>query len=120
MVESGKRALLRLPEVEKAVSALQNNLALLLCTQGKLSEAEPLFREALEARRRTLGDSHPDTLNSIDNLASLLRDQGKLNEAEPLYREAVGGAKKTFGDGNPKTVSFQKNLDLLLQDMGKV
>ena len=96
-----------------------NNLAVLLKAQGKLVEAEPLYREALEGRRRTLGDTHPNTLNSINNFAMLLEAQRKLSEAELLYREAVSGAKKTLGDAHPTTVIFQENLDLL-QKMRKV
>ena len=46
--------------------------------QGKYGEAEGLYREALDGRRRILGDKHPDTLSSIDNLKVLLRKkQGK-------------------------------------------
>jgi len=77
------------------------------------------MREALEMKRRTLGNTHPDTLLSINNLGMLLGDQGKLSEAEPLSREAVSGAKKTLGDAHPTTVLIQENLDLLLQKMGK-
>jgi tetratricopeptide (TPR) repeat protein len=73
-------------------------MARLLQAQGKLSEAEPLYREALEARRRTLGDTHPSTLASISNMAVLLQDQGKLSEAEPLYREALEASRRTLGD----------------------
>ena len=96
MVESGKGALLGLPEKERAVSVLQNNLALLLKDQGKLDEAEPLFREALEVCRRTLGDSHPSTLASINNLGMLFKAQGKLIEAEPLLREALEWRRRTL------------------------
>ena len=80
-----------------------NNLALLLKTQGKLGEAEPLYREALDGRRRTLGDSHPSTLTSINNLAGLLQAQGKLGEAEPLYRESLDGHRRVLGDAHPNT-----------------
>jgi len=76
-----------------------------------LNEAEPLFREALEGRRRTLGATHPHTLSGINNLAGLLQDLAKLDEAELLYREAVGGARKTLGDAHSTTVIFQRNLD---------
>ena len=72
MVESVKGALLGLPEEERAVSRLQSNLAMLLYDQGKLSEAEPLMRETLEGKRLTVGNTHSDTLISINNLASLL------------------------------------------------
>ena len=51
---------------------LIDRFATLLQRLGRLSEAEPLFREALVGRRRALGDAHPDTLGSINNLALLL------------------------------------------------
>ena len=69
MAESGKEALLRLTEEERAVSVLQNNLAMLEQGQGNMNEAELLFREGLEAHRRIMGDTHRDTLGSINNLA---------------------------------------------------
>ena len=65
-----------------------NSRGMLLQKQGKLDEAEPLLREALEISRATLGDRHPDTVTSIINLGSLLQDQGKPDEAAPLLREA--------------------------------
>ena len=57
---------------------------------GKLAEAEPLFRRALEGNERQLGAQHPDTLKAVNNLAWLLKAQGKLAEAEPLYRRYAG------------------------------
>jgi hypothetical protein len=49
-----------------------SNMARLLQAQGKLGEAEPLAREALDGFRRTLGDSHPHTRAASAVLASLL------------------------------------------------
>jgi len=53
--------------------SLMGNLASVLQAQGKLAEAEPLCREALDGKRQLLGNSHPTTLTSINNLASLLQ-----------------------------------------------
>ena len=90
VADSGRQALRALPAKLRGTSALLGTLALLLRDQGKLGEAEPLYLEALAARRETLGDRHPDTLNSINNLAILilLSDQGKLGDAEALRLEA--------------------------------
>src|SRR5262245_42229026 len=44
-----------------------NNLGVLLQSRGKPAEAEPYFRDALEGRRRVLGDDHPDTLRALNN-----------------------------------------------------
>ena len=73
-----------LPWTKQATSALTNSYARLLCEQCKLDDAEPLFREALDGRRATLGDRHSRTLTSIHNCAMLLKQQGKLDDAEPM------------------------------------
>ena len=49
-----------------------NNLAVLLKDQGKVDEAEPLYRESLAAKKETLGDKHPDTLRSVSALVVLV------------------------------------------------
>jgi len=89
MVMSGKEALLGLPEEKRAVSKLQTNLASLLFHQGKINEAEPLYREALEVSRRTLGDTHSRTFAIILEISDVLQELGKLSEAEGLLREAL-------------------------------
>ena len=82
---------------------------------GKLDEAEPLCREALDARRATLGDKHPKTLVSVSSLASLFQSQGKLVQAEALYREALLLRREILGDKHPDTMVAMSNLEGLLQ-----
>ena len=62
--------------------------------KGDLAAAEPLYREALEARREILGNRHPSTLGSINNLGALLQDKGDLAAAEPLTARRCGGAAR--------------------------
>ncbi|KOO33557.1 tpr repeat-containing protein [Chrysochromulina tobinii] len=88
--------------------------------QGKLDEAGVLLREALEAKRATIGDRHPDTLVSMNNLALLLLDQGKLDEAGVLLRETLEARRATLGDRHPRTLTSINNLGTLLQDQGKL
>ena len=47
-------------------------MGLLLQDMGQLEEARPLYEEALQARRETLGDRHPNTLVSISGMGTLL------------------------------------------------
>ena len=54
--------------------------------------AEDLYRQALFARRESLGDRHPDTITSVNNLGLLLLRKGKLREAGKLLVEAFGNA----------------------------
>jgi hypothetical protein len=60
-----------------------NNLALLYRAQGRYSEAEPLYREALQASREVLGPRHPNTLASVSNLAVLYQAQGRYGRRRP-------------------------------------
>ena len=76
-----------------------NNLAGLFQDQGRLAEAEPLFKRALEARERVLGKEHPETLLGVNNLAALFQAQGRLAEAEPLYKRALEARERVLGPG---------------------
>jgi serine/threonine protein kinase/tetratricopeptide (TPR) repeat protein len=105
-----------------------NNMGALLWGQGlqaqgpyaqdKLAEAEPYFREALDKRRRLLGDDHPDTLISINNMGALLKAQGKLAEAEPYFREALQSCRRVLGDEHPDTLSSVNSMGSLLEAQG--
>ena len=53
----------------------------------QLEEARTLFEEALQARKETLGDRHPDTLRSISSMAWLLSEMGQLEEARLLFQD---------------------------------
>jgi tetratricopeptide (TPR) repeat protein len=91
----------------------------LLQQLGRLDEAEPLFREAMESRRRMLGEEHPSTLISINNMGTLLYRQRKLSEAEPYFREAMRKSASLVGEDHPNTVASINNLGVLLSDMGE-
>jgi hypothetical protein len=53
------------------VASSLNNLAGLYHSQGKYSEAEPLYVDALAMSERTLGTNHPNTITVWDNLRHL-------------------------------------------------
>ena len=66
-----------------------------LIDQSMFAEAEPVFREALETRRQTLGDLHTDTIESIYNRARVLYLLDRLPESEALYREYLEALLRT-------------------------
>ena len=96
-----------------------NNLAFLLQAQGKLADAEPLLRDALDMRKRLFKGDHPDVANSLNNLASLLNAQAKLAEAEPLLRDALAMCKRLFKGDHPDVATSLGNLAALLLAQGK-
>ena len=63
-----------------------SSLGQLLQKIGRGEEAEPMFRETLEKRRRVLGEDHPDTLKSWTFLANCLYHAGIIKRRIPVYR----------------------------------
>ena len=74
-----------------------NDLALAYQSLARYTEAEPLYRRAIEIDEKTLGKDHPIAARGYNNLARLLKDQGKYVEAEPLYRRAIEIGEKALG-----------------------
>ena len=72
-----------------------NNLAALYYNQGRYSEAEPLYLQALSLRKKLLGEEHLSVATSLNNLALLYESQGRYSEAEPLYLQSLSLSKKT-------------------------
>ena len=110
LVIQAQTALARLPEAERGTSVLLSKMGELLRTMSQLEEAKPLFEEALQASRETLGDRDPRTLTSINNMGKLLNGMDQLEEARPLLEEALQARKETLGNRHPDTLTSINNL----------
>jgi len=97
---------------------LESTLGNVYLKLGQYPKAEPLLRQALEVRERTLGKEHPDTLGAINNLAVLLSDKGDYTAAEPLFRRVLEAQERTLGKEHPDTLGTVNNLALLLLNKG--
>jgi len=86
-------------------------------SQGRYSEAEPLYLEALEMRKRLFTGDHPDVAQSLNNLALFYHYQGRYSEAEPLYFEALAMSERVLGTNHPTTITVRNNLQLLQQQL---
>ncbi|MEA5599318.1 tetratricopeptide repeat protein, partial [Rivularia sp. UHCC 0363] len=82
-IEYFQKAIQLLKELEQPLDLANglNNLAELYRAQGRYSEAEPLYLDALTIRRSQLGAEHPSTATSLNNLAGLYKSQGRYAEA---------------------------------------
>ncbi len=99
-------------ESEKAALLLART-GYYLNERGRYSEAEPLYQQALEMRKRLLGDEHPDVALSLNNLAGLYDSQGRYSEAEPLYQQSLQIFEQTLGTEHPNTITVRNNLESL-------
>ncbi len=104
--------------LEKDLPSSLNNLALLYDSQGRYDQAEPLFLQALELRKRLLGEDHPHVAQSLNNLAFLYYSQGLYDQAEPLFLQALELRKRLLGDNHPDVASSLHNLASLYDSQG--
>ncbi|KAK3170881.1 hypothetical protein OEA41_002965 [Lepraria neglecta] len=90
-----------------------HNLGLLYRHQGKLAEAEKMYRRALDGYEKAWGPEHTST-DTVNNLGILYKDQDKLAEAEKMYRRALDGYEKLRGPNHPTTKLIGRNLSIIL------
>jgi hypothetical protein len=57
----------------------------------------------LAAQRRTLGDEHPSTLDTLFNFAIFLWAQGNTSEALDLFRQELDAGRRVRGEAHPST-----------------
>ncbi|MEH2302417.1 MAG: tetratricopeptide repeat protein [Nostoc sp.] len=101
------------------VATTLNNLAELYFSTGRYDEAEPLFQQALELRKRLLKDNHPDVATSLNNLALLYRSTERYREAEPMFQQALELRKRLLGENHPHVANSLNNLALLYDSTGR-
>jgi len=92
-----------------------NNLAGTYRNQDKHSDAEVLYKQCLAKEKAVLGESHPDTLNTMNNLADTYDHQGKYHQgkygdAEALYKQCLDKQKAVLGESHPDTLATMNNL----------
>ncbi len=94
-------------------------LAALLQNQGRLREAEAVFREVLEIRKETLGENDPKTISARQNIALILTDQGRYEEAESIVTEVLEKRRRILGEEAPETLETRQLLAELLHKRGE-
>ena len=90
-----------------------NGLALLYDSQGRYNDAEPLYLQSLDIRKRQLSNDHPDVATSLNNLALLYESQGKYLESENLAQQALVIYQQKLGSEHPNTQNAAVGVKLL-------
>jgi serine/threonine protein kinase/tetratricopeptide (TPR) repeat protein len=85
-----------------------NNMGVLRSVAGRYEEAVQYFEDALELRRRILGDTSEETADSMTDLGNALVRLGRFDEAEPLLRDALA-SKRALHDGPHASVALGIN-----------
>jgi serine/threonine-protein kinase len=71
---------------------------------GDYAGAHPVLQEALDIRRRELGEEHADVATSLMHMAALVSEEGNERaDAVPLLQRALAIRRHLFGDADPLT-----------------
>jgi tetratricopeptide (TPR) repeat protein len=109
-----------IPYNDENVTWVFFKLGYLYISQGKLQEAEDMFRKALRGYDENHGPDYTWTLHTFSNLGSLYLDQGKLQEAEDMFQRALRGYDKSLGPDHMVTLNAINNLGKLYLNQGKL
>jgi len=79
-----------------------------------------LEEKVLEARKRTLGEEHTDTLVSMGNLARSYSDLSRLQDAVELEEKVLEARKRTLREEHPDTLVSMGNLARSYSDLNRL
>jgi hypothetical protein len=82
------------------------------------AESASWLRRVTEICRQELGNTHPDTLTSMNNLAHSLWQLGDLTGAQRLHEDVLAASRQVLGDEHPHTLTSIGNLALTLGARG--
>lgn len=82
--------------------------------QGRWSEAEVVFNQALRNLKPIVGDNHDHVAIALSGLVTIYIETGRGAEAEPLARRALAIFTRTKGTEHPGTTRALSNLALSL------
>ncbi|KAF2022695.1 hypothetical protein EK21DRAFT_40181, partial [Setomelanomma holmii] len=68
---------------------------------GNITDAEMLATKSMKARKKVLGQEHPDTLSSMAIVGSAYRLGGRWGDAEKLEVQVMETSKKKLGADHP-------------------
>ncbi|GAA6619722.1 tetratricopeptide repeat protein [Scytonema sp. NUACC26] len=96
-----------------------NNLAELYRIQERYSEAESLYQQALNTRKRLFGEEHIDVAQSLNNLAALYVSQGHYSQAEQYFLTTLNLWKQLLGDEHPQVLIVLNNIANVYREQGR-
>jgi serine/threonine protein kinase/tetratricopeptide (TPR) repeat protein len=119
MVESRSRiASLLGPDSAIAMDAAES-LARTYVGLGRPAEAEPLYLDTLERRRRVAGADDPGTWRTTALLASVYKLWRKHDRAAPLFEAAVAGLERRLGADDRDVLSSKVSLSGSYLELGR-
>jgi tetratricopeptide (TPR) repeat protein len=98
---------------------LQDTIALLDATQGRMDAAQARYEKTLALATEKLGADHAGTITTLNQLATIYRDRGRLEDARKAYERALSSRETVTGKDHPDVAAALGNLGIVLVQEGK-
>jgi tetratricopeptide (TPR) repeat protein len=100
-------------------AAIRTTLGHTYRSLGEFAAAEPQLVKAVEVRTRLLGESAPETVESLSKLGRLYSEWGRVDEATELLSNALTRSREIHGDGAPATARAMNDLAVQYNESGR-
>ncbi|MBV9142108.1 MAG: tetratricopeptide repeat protein [Pseudonocardiales bacterium] len=107
------------PDDALEVAWLLDRAATYLLARGEPRAARALFERAHQLYTDTLGEDHPDTLESANNLAAVLHALGAYQQTRTLAEDTLARRRRVLGEDHPNTLESANNLAADLHELGE-
>lgn len=95
-------------------------LATVLNLEGRYNEAEPFYRESIQAWQSVEGPRSPQASIIMNNLALMYHEESRYVDARTLFEQALSIQETAFGKRHPEMASTRYNYAQLLADDGQL
>jgi serine/threonine-protein kinase len=103
-------------EIDEA--QMMNTLGGIRQREGRLDDAETIYRRVLAIRLEALGPGHLAVSETQNNIATLLRTRGEPGEARELLETALATRQEILGEVSPLVAVVWHNLGAALDGLG--
>lgn len=90
-----------------------------LFNEERYEEATDLAKQIHEFARQTFGETHDNTLTSLNNLAIVYQGQGRYGEAEPILEKVLRLRQRRHGEEHRHSLTSLRNLATLYENQGR-
>ncbi len=95
-------------------ASIRQTLGSVYTELGDYAKAIEHYEAALRVQREHLGESHLDTLRSLNGLATARCLGGETSLAEPLTRQGLEASARALGEKDPLTLQFMQTRAFVL------
>lgn len=98
------------PERVELADALYNLAVFTVIIESDFDRAEPLFRRAIEVKKKVLGPNNLGLADDMIVLAAEYRNRNRFVEADDLIQQAFAIQEKTYGPDDPRLADLLENV----------